>query len=174
MGITRRAGAGLTLAAVAAMTVAMAAPAAAEKVRPTDGATPLVTPFDVADPTIGNLDPALRAAVQAAANAAAAQGITMTVNSGWRTPQFQQQLLDDAVLTHGSLAAARRFVQTPAQSRHVVGQAVDIGGPEAAQWLIAHGPRFGLCQIYANEPWHFELVADAAGTCPPLLPDAAG
>ena len=32
----------------------------------------------------------------------------------------------------------------------------------------------GLCQIYANELWHFELVTDAEGKCPPLLPNAAG
>ena len=30
-----------------------------------------------------------------------------------------------------------------------------------------------LCQIYANELWHFELTTDAAGACPPLLPNAA-
>lgn len=166
--------AGLTLAAVAAAALALAAPTTADQVRLADNSVALVTPFDVADPSIGNLDPALRTAVQNAATAAAAHGITMTVNSGWRSPEFQQRLLDDAVLTYGSYAAARQFVQTPTESRHVVGQAVDIGGPEAAQWLIAHGRQFGLCQIYANESWHFELAADAYGNCPPLLPNAAG
>ncbi len=166
--------AGLTLAAVTAATLALAAPSTADQVRLTDNSVTRVTPFDVADPSIGNLDPALRTAVQNAATAAAAQGITMTVNSGWRSPEFQQRLLDDAVLTYGSYAAARQYVQTPTESRHVVGQAVDIGGPEAAQWLIAHGRQFGLCQIYANESWHFELAVDAYGHCPPLLPNAAG
>ena len=56
-------------------------------------------------------------------------------------------------------------MQTPEQSRHVLGQAVDIGGVDADYWLIANGARFGLCQIYANEPWHFELTADAMGNC---------
>lgn len=133
-----------------------------------------VTPFDVTDPTIARLDPALLAAVQNAATAAAADGITMTITSGWRSPEFQQQLLDDAVATYGSLAAARQYVQTPQGSRHVVGEAVDVGGQGADQWLITNGPRFGLCQIYANEVWHFELAADPDGNCPPLLPDAAG
>ncbi|MGV0814359.1 M15 family metallopeptidase [Mycolicibacterium boenickei] len=134
----------------------------------------VLTPFDVQNPAIGRLDPRLLAAIQNAANAAAAEGVTMTITSGWRSADFQQSLLDEAVQTYGSLAAARRYVQTPAASRHVSGEAVDIGGLQADHWLIANGGRFGLCQIYANELWHFELVADPAGNCPPLLPDAAG
>jgi LAS superfamily LD-carboxypeptidase LdcB len=132
-----------------------------------------LSPYDVANPAVGYLDPALLRAVQQAAGAAAADGITMTITSGWRSPEFQQQLLDDAVATYGSIAAARQYVQTPQASRHVTGQAVDIGGYGAADWLIAHGARFGLCRIYANELWHFELAADAAGVCPPLRPDAS-
>jgi hypothetical protein len=136
-------------------------------------AEPGPTPFDVAYPAIGRLDPALLSAIQNAAVAAAADGVTMTITSGWRSPEFQQQLLDDAVQTYGSLAAARRFVQTPEMSRHVVGQAVDVGGLGADQWLAVNGSCYGLCRIYANEVWHFELAADAMGICPPLLPDAA-
>ena len=98
----------------------------------------------------------------------------MTITSGWRSPEFQERLLDDAVATYGSLAAARQYVQTPGGSKHVLGQAVDVGGTGADRWLIAHGARFGLCQIYANELWHFELATDAAGICPPLLANAAG
>lgn len=134
----------------------------------------VLTAFDVANPAIGRLDPALLSAVQAATTAASADGVTMTITSGWRSPEFQERLLDDAVATYGSLAAARQYVQTPAGSKHVIGQAVDVGGPAADQWLIANGARFGLCQIYANELWHFELATDAAGNCPPLLANAAG
>ena len=134
----------------------------------------ILTPFDVQNPAVGRLDPALLSAVQAAANAAAADGITMTITSGWRSPEFQELLLDNAVATYGSFAAARQYVQTPGGSKHVLGQAVDVGGAGADQWLIANGARFGLCRIYANELWHFELAADATGTCPPLPPNAAG
>ena len=91
-----------------------------------------------------------------------------------RSPEFQQQLLDDAITTYGSYAAARQYVQTPEHSRHVTGNAVDMGGEGADAWLIANGPHFGLCQIYANELWHFELAADPYGNCPSLLPTAAG
>jgi len=51
---------------------------------------------------------------------------------------------------------------------------VDIAPVEADMWLIANGRQFGLCQIYANEIWHFELATDQYGNCPPLLPNAAG
>ncbi|QVI26942.1 M15 family metallopeptidase [Mycolicibacterium neoaurum] len=159
------------MAGVLATALALAPVAKAEPVETPD--RPL-TAFDTSDPAIGNLDPALRTAVQNATTAAAAQGVSVTVNSGWRSPQFQRQLLEDAIVTYGSFELARQYVQLPEQSRHVVGAAVDIGGPDAAQWMIANGPRFGLCQIYANETWHFELAADANGICPPLLPNAAG
>jgi hypothetical protein len=56
----------------------------------------------------------------------------------------------------------------------VVGEAVDIAGDGASAWLIRNGPQFGLCQIYANENWHFELATDGDGRCPPLRPNAAG
>ncbi len=144
------------------------------QIRLVDSTIQMLSPYDVANPAVGNLDPVLLGAVQQAAAAAAADGVAMTITSGWRSVQFQQQLLDEAVLTHGSLGAALAFVQTPEVSRHVLGHAVDIGGPEADQWLIVNGSRFGLCQIYANEPWHFELATDAVGNCPPLRATAAG
>ncbi|MDT5093694.1 MAG: zinc D-Ala-D-Ala carboxypeptidase [Mycobacterium sp.] len=137
-----------------------------------DGVT--LTPFDVQNPAVGRLDPALLRAVQNAATQAKAAGITLTINSGWRSPEFQQRLLDQAVQTYGSLAAARKYVQTPDMSKHVTGEAVDVGGAGADRWLINNGSRFGLCRIYANELWHFELAADAQGNCPALLPNAAG
>ncbi|GAS91867.1 M15 family metallopeptidase [Mycolicibacterium brisbanense] len=165
-----------------AVTVGVVATAAALALAPTAAADSegaladgqVLTAFDTQDPAIGRLDPQLLAAIQHATTAAAADGVTMTINSGWRSPEFQQRLLEQAVQTYGSMAAARQYVQTPEQSKHVMGQAVDVGGPGADQWLIANGARFGLCRIYANELWHFELAADPSGTCPPLLPNAAG
>lgn len=134
----------------------------------------ILTPFDVQNPAVGRLDPQLLTAIQQAATAASAGGITMTITSGWRAPEFQQRLLDNAITQYGSFAAARQYVQTPEASKHVIGEAVDVGGVGADQWLMANGARFGLCRIYANELWHFELATDAAGNCPPLLPNAAG
>ncbi len=162
----------LVVCAVAAL-AAGPPPGGQPAVQLADNYVQMLSPWDVANPAVGYLDPALLAAVQQAATVAAAEGITMTITSGWRSPEFQQQLLNDAIATYGSLGAARQYVQTPEQSKHVLGQAVDISGVNADYWLIANGARFGLCQIYANEPWHFELAADAVGDCPPLLASAA-
>ncbi len=120
------------------------------------------------------LDPALLTAIQNAARSAESDGIAMQITSGWRTRGFQQRLFNDAVRTYGSKEIAQQFVASPDTSRHVVGKAVDVGPAEADNWLIRKGSRFGLCQIYANEIWHFELAADQRGGCPPLRPNAAG
>ena len=112
--------------------------------------------------------------MQNAARAAEAAGVQLMVTSGWRSKGFQQRLFDDAVANYGSVERAAEFVATPEASKHVMGQAIDIGPVVADQWLIANGSQFGLCQIYANEIWHFELAVDAQGNCPPLKPNAAG
>jgi hypothetical protein len=137
-----------------------------------DGQT--ISPFDVTNPVIAWLDPPLLAAIQNAARGAEADGVGVQITSGWRTKGFQQRLFDDAVLTYGSVDTARQFVASPDSSRHVVGKAVDVGPVEADTWLIRNGSRFGLCQIYTNEVWHFELATDGDGNCPPLRPNAAG
>ena len=64
---------------------------------------------------------------------------------------------DEAVSKYGSEAEAARWVATPNTSAHVSGDAVDIGPSGAAAWLSEHGAAYGLCQIYGNEPWHYEL-----------------
>lgn len=110
------------------------------------------------------LDPALLAALQRAA----ADGLDFEITSGRRTPEHQAQLLRDAVAKYGSEAEARRWVATPQTSAHVSGDAVDIGPPAAADWLAQHSATYGLCRIYDNEPWHFELRPDG---CPPTYPD---
>lgn len=134
----------------------------------------MLSPFDVTNPVIGWLDPQLLAAVQKAARDAKSAGVDVQITSGWRTKGFQQRLFDDGVRTYGSVEAAQQFVDSPQTSQHVVGKAVDVGPVDADNWMIRNGSRFGLCQIYANEIWHFERVADDNGLCPPLRPNAAG
>ena len=124
-------------------------------------------------PAVTGLDPALADAVRQAATDAAADDIDFWITSGWRSPAFQQRLLDQAVRKHGSLEAARQVVSTPELSAHVSGKAVDIGPTEGDYWLIQHGTDYGLCQVYSNEIWHFELLTEPGGTCPPMLEDGA-
>lgn len=131
-----------------------------------------LSPFDESVPAITKLDPDLLAALQWAATDAEADGIVMVVNSGWRSETYQQALLDEAVVTYGSEAEARKWVDTPEGSNHVKGTAVDIGPEEADAWLIENGSAYGLCQTYANEIWHFQLMTEPGGTCPPPVTDA--
>lgn len=128
--------------------------------------------FDDEVPGVANLDPALLGALRVAATDASGDGIRFVVSSGWRSPAYQEQLLHEAVTEYGSEEEAARWVATPATSAHVSGDAVDIGPTDAAAWLSANGARHGLCQIYANEPWHFELRPDASWRgCPAMYPD---
>lgn len=123
-------------------------------------------------PAVAGLDGALLDAVRTAAAAAAEDGVDLRVNSGWRSPELQQLLLDEAVGTYGSAQEAARWVATPETSEHVSGDAIDIGPWQSAEWLGRNGAAFGLCQVYENEPWHFELRPDAAvDGCPRMYRD---
>src|SRR5690349_10927554 len=133
-----------------------------------------LSPFDLSSTAVNRLDPALLDAIDRAANAAAGEGITIGLTSGWRSPEFQQRLFDDAVAQYGSADIASQYVASPQVSKHVIGKAVDVGPTDADNWLIRNGQAFGLCQIYANEIWHFELASDYGGVCPPLRTNAAG
>jgi zinc D-Ala-D-Ala carboxypeptidase len=135
-----------------------------------DGAWVSVSDEDV--PAVGRLDPDLLAALRRAASDARADGVGLRVNSGWRSPEYQQQLLRDAVAEYGSPAEAARWVSTVETSAHVSGDAVDIGPSSAAAWLAQNGAVHGLCRIYGNEPWHYELRPEAVDDrCPPMYAD---
>ena len=138
-----------------------------------DGAVPAgTTVFDDGVPGVANLDPALLGALRQAAADAAVDGVEFFVDSGWRSPEYQERLFQQAVLKYGSEEEAARWVATPATSAHVSGEAVDIGRSDAAAWLSEHGAAYGLCQIYGNEPWHYELRPEAVDRgCPPMYAD---
>jgi len=138
-----------------------------------DGTVPEgTTVFNDAIPGVANLDPALLGALRRAATHAADDGVEFYVNSGWRSPAYQEQLLRQAISKYGSEKAAARWVGTPESSAHVSGDAVDIGASDAAAWLSKQGARYGLCQIYRNEPWHYELRPEAIeARCPRLYAD---
>jgi D-alanyl-D-alanine carboxypeptidase len=130
------------------------------------------TVFDDEVPGVANLDPALLRALRRAATDAAADDVELVVNSGWRSPAYEDQLRREAIGKYGSEAEAARWVATGTTSPHVSGHAVDIGPAHATSWLSAHGAAYGLCQIYGNEPWHYELRPDAtAHGCPPMYAD---
>ena len=138
-----------------------------------DGAVPdQTTVFDDDVPAVANLDPDLLHALRRAATDASADSVEFLVNSGWRSQKDQEQLFREAVSKYGSKEKASRWVATPGTSAHESGDAVDLGPSKAAAWLSDHGDRYGLCQIYNNEPWHYELRPDAVDHgCPARYAD---
>jgi D-alanyl-D-alanine carboxypeptidase len=141
--------------------------------REDDGVVPDgTTVFDEGVPGVANLDSALLGALRQAATHAAYDGVEFFVDSGWRSPEYQERLLRQAILKYGSEEEAARWVATPSTSAHVSGDAVDIGRSDATAWLSEHGAKYGLCQVYSNESWHYELRAEAIDRgCPPMYAD---
>jgi zinc D-Ala-D-Ala carboxypeptidase len=138
-----------------------------------DGAVPDgTTVFGDEIPGVANLHPALLGALRQAATDAADDGVEFYVESGWRSPEYQEQLLHEAVSEYGSEEEAARWVATAETSGHVSGDAVDIGPSDTTAWLSEHGAAYGLCPIYSNEPWHYELRPEAIDHgCPPMYAD---
>jgi zinc D-Ala-D-Ala carboxypeptidase len=130
------------------------------------------TVFDDDVPAVANLDPKLLRALRRAATNAAGDGVEVYVNSGWRSRRHQEQLFREAVSKYGSREKAARWVATPGTSAHERGNAVDLGQSNGTAWLSKYGAKYGLCQIYSNEPWHYELRPDAVDHgCPPTYTD---
>ena len=56
----------------------------------------------MANSAVANLDAALLGALRQAATDAAGDGVEFYVDSGWRSPEYQEQLLHEAVSKYGS------------------------------------------------------------------------
>ncbi|MBT2514656.1 M15 family metallopeptidase [Arthrobacter sp. ISL-30] len=138
-----------------------------------DGVVPDgVTVFDDAVPAVANLDPNLLTALRQAAMDAPDDRVEFYVYSGWRSPDYQNHLLHEAVSEYGSEDEAARWVATAATSPHVSGDAIDVGHSDATAWLSEHGAQYWLCQIYGNEAWHYELRPEAiTHGCPRMYAD---
>ncbi|MEV6428216.1 M15 family metallopeptidase [Nocardia sp. NPDC051463] len=159
----------LGLPAVVLPALVAIAPAA-----PTASATP-VDERVVAGSATGTegLEPKLALAYSLAHDQAEAEGVGLSITSGYRTPEQQEELWLNGLQTYGSPDEARRWVLPSSESTHVSGQAIDVGPRGGAQWLEANGNRWGLCRIYENEWWHFELATLPGLACPPLRADAS-
>jgi hypothetical protein len=118
------------------------------------------------------LDPELAERFAAAQTAAAADGVELTLTSGWRSADDQQRIVDATLERYGT-PEGYRWVLPPEDSAHVQGLAVDVGPTEGAYWLQQHGLELGLCPTYANEVWHFEKLPDGAAECPEPHEDAS-
>ncbi|WEJ11174.1 D-alanyl-D-alanine carboxypeptidase family protein [Sinorhizobium prairiense] len=90
---------------------------------------------------------------------------SVTINSGYRSIERQQQLWLDALKKYGSPEAARKWVAPPGNSQHNKGNAADLGysSDRARQWMHANASNFGLSFPMGHEPWHIEDAAARAG-----------
>lgn len=86
-------------------------------------------------------------------NAAAADGVHLQLNSGFRTMPEQRHLYQK----YGAPRAA-----TPGYSNHQHGQALDIdaSNPDHKRWLFDNAPGFGWRNTVSFEPWHWEYFGD--------------
>ncbi len=125
------------------------------------------------------LTPAASMAWQEMKAAAAADGITLWLESAYRSVARQAEILQCKVAAGQSLDEALHWVAPPGCSEHHTGRAVDLGTPgcpaltesfettRAFEWLQRHAGRFGFSmsyprghrQGYSHEPWHWCLAA---------------
>lgn len=82
----------------------------------------------------------------------------LTIKSGFRSVERQQQLWQDALAKYGSVAEARKWVAPPGNSQHNKGNAADLGfgSDTARQWAHDNASKFGLSFPLNNENWHIE------------------
>ncbi len=108
--------------------------------------------------------------MQKAANAA---GVSLAVNSGFRTMAEQQHLYhcyQTGSCNNGNLAAR------PGYSNHQNGRALDLS---TSSWLASNAARFGFKRTVPSEAWHYEFFgADPGGPCSaggaPSTPEPSG
>lgn len=126
-------------------------------------------------------------ALESMAAGAKADGLTLTLESGYRSYNFQVNLYNSYVHSMGQATADTQSAR-PGYSEHQTGLASDLGGtttpncnveqcfggtPEG-KWLAAHAYEYGFVIRYTtakqdvtgyeNEPWHVRYVGkDLAG-----------
>lgn len=111
--------------------------------------------------SFSGLDPAFLASLQQMFQAAPPEIQShLRVMSGFRSPDRQAQLWQNALAKYGSPEAARKWVAPPGRSQHNHGNAVDLKylDPAATAWAHENAQKFGLNFPLSNENWHIEPI----------------
>jgi len=98
--------------------------------------------------------PDVAAAFDAMAAAARSAGISLVINSAYRSDAEQQRLWD--------ANPDPRWVAPPGTSLHRCATELDLGPSSAYGWLAANAGRFGFLRRYSWEAWHFGFVRGPA------------
>ncbi len=121
------------------------------------------------------LTPIALAAWHRMSRAAADEGITMLLVSGFRAIDYQADLIRNKLAAGQSLAEILEVVAAPGFSEHHTGRALDIASPgsrplteefedsDAFRWLEQRAGEFGFFMTYPRnnafgfvfEPWHW-------------------
>ena len=124
------------------------------------------------------LVPAAAEQWHAMVEAAAADGITLLIVSGFRSYEYQAALIRKKINAGQSITDILEVNAAPGHSEHHTGLAVDIATPgsrplteefedsEAFRWLGANAGRFGFSMSYPRdnpwgiiyEPWHWAMT----------------
>ncbi len=82
----------------------------------------------------------------------------ISINSGWRSIERQQQIWQDALRKYGSVAKLAKWAAPPGKSQHNEGEAADLGykSDAARQWAHENASKYGLRFPLGNEDWHVE------------------
>ena len=123
------------------------------------------------------LTPEAAAGWQAMQKAAAADGVTLMIVSGFRSYEYQAALIRKKINAGQQIADILSVNAAPGHSEHHTGLAVHIATPgsrplteefedsEAFRWLGANAARFGFSMSFPRdnpwgivyEPWHWAL-----------------
>ena len=109
--------------------------------------------------------------------AAAGDGLRLLIVSGFRSFDYQAELIRKKLAAGQTIEEILRVNAAPGFSQHHTGAAVDVASPgsrplteefehsEAFRWLNEHAGRFGFSMTYPRdnrwgfvyEPWHWSL-----------------
>ncbi len=98
--------------------------------------------------------PDVAAAYDQMSAAAAADGVTLIVVSGFRSDAEQAELF--------AAHPDPKWVAPPGTSLHRCATELDLGPESAYGWLAANATRFGFVQRYSWEAWHYGYTAGPA------------
>jgi D-alanyl-D-alanine carboxypeptidase len=111
------------------------------------------------------------------AQAARADGVTLTASSAYRSFDYQTEVYNRNVRMSGQETADRESSR-PGFSQHQLGLAVDFGsitdafaGTAAGRWILVNGPKYGWSLSFPDgyeqltgyrwESWHYRYVDTA-------------
>lgn len=104
----------------------------------------------------------------------AESGGKLSITSGKRSPERQQQLWEQALQKYGDPEIADNWVARPGTSNHERGLAADLrfADDAARQWAHANAGNYGLHFPMSWENWHIEPIKKGGGSVQGSAPSA--